>query len=176
MDCEESGTNKLTKLYETYKNRMYITACRVLNDPFLSEDAVHETFVSLSRNLDKIGDVGSIKTASYVIKATRNTALNFLRKKQTELPVLISEREMKGDEAALDSICSAENYNYIVNAILSLEEKYRDVLSLYYLNDLSVKEIASALSRKETTVKQQLARGRRKLTALINEEVNINEK
>ena len=51
------------------------------------------------------------------------------------------------------------------------DEKYRDVLSLYYLNELTVSEIADLLSRKEGTVKQQLARGRHKLINMIEKEI-----
>ena len=167
---------KLTEIYERYKNRMYITACRILNDPYLAEDAVHEAFVAISKNLDSIGNTESVQTASYVIKAARSRALNILRQKVTEMPTLITDNDAKADEAALDSICEKENYSYIVSAILSLEEKYRDVLSLYYLNDLTVAEISELLSRKESTVKQQLARGRRKLIYIIEKEALNNGK
>lgn len=167
---------KLTEIYEKYRNRMYITACRILNDPYLAEDAVHEAFVAISKNLDKIGDVDSIQTASYVIKAARSRALNMARKKICEMPTLISDDDAREDETALDSICGKENYSYIVSAILSLSEKYRDVLSLYYLNELTVAEISQLLSRKESTVKQQLARGRQKLIYIIEKEELNNEK
>ncbi len=167
---------KLTEIYEKYRNRMYIIACRILNDPYLAEDAVHEAFVAISKNLDKIGDTDSVQTASYVIKAARSRALNMIRQKVCEMPTLISDEDAKEDETALDTICEKENYSYIVSAILSLEEKYRDVLSLYYLNELTVSEISHTLSRKENTVKQQLARGRRKLIYIIEKEALNNEK
>ena len=167
---------KLTEIYEKYRNRMYITACRILNDPYLAEDAVHEAFVAISKNLDKIGDTDSIQTASHVIKAAKSRALNMVRQKVCEMPTLISDEDAKEDETALDNICEKENYSYIVSAILSLDEKYRDVLSLYYLNELTVSEISHLLSRKENTVKQQLARGRRKLIYIIEKEALNNEK
>ncbi len=167
---------KLTEIYEKYRNRMYITACRILNDPYLAEDAIHEAFVAISKNLDKIGDVDSIQTASYVIKAAKSRAINMKKQKVCEMPTLISDEDAKSDETALDSICEKENYSYIVSAILSLDEKYRDVLSLYYLNELTVAEISHILYRKENTVKQQLARGRRKLIYIIEKEAHNNEK
>lgn len=78
---------------------------------------------------------------------------------------------MVADENMLDRLCTKENYRIVVESIMSLGEKYRDVLSLYYLNELSVSEIASLLLRKENTVKQQLARGRRKLINMIEKEL-----
>ncbi len=172
----DADKKKLTEIYEKYRNRMYITACRILNDPYLAEDAVHEAFVAISKNLGKIKDTDSIQTASYVIKAAKSRAINMKKQSVYEMPTLISDEDAKEDENALDSICQKENYSYIVSAILSLDEKYRDVLSLYYLNELTVAEISHLLSRKETTVKQQLFRGRRKLIYIIEKEALNNEK
>lgn len=171
-----SDKEKLRAIYETYKNRMYIVACRVLDDPYKAEDAVHETFIAIEKNLHKLSDIDSVSTASYVIKAARNTALNMAKKQQRESVLPLEEIREQGEDVLLDEICSKENIKTVVNAILSLDEKYRDVLSLYYLNELTVNEIAVSLSRKESTVKQQLVRGRRILINNIEKELNSDER
>lgn len=168
---EEAKKQKLRLIYEKYKNRMYISACRILCDPFAAEDAVHEAFVAISRNIEKIGDLDSVSTASYCIKAARNTAINMTVKKKRESALPIEEVDEAFDESMLDMICSKESFNIIVESIMSLDEKYRDVLSLYYLNEMTAKEISDLLGRKESTVKQQLARGRRKLINIISKEM-----
>ena len=172
----ESDKEKLRLLYGKYKNRMYITACKVLSDPQRAEDAVHDAFISVSKHLDKIEDIDSVKTGAYMVKAARSRALNILRMGLPEKETALDEATAKADEDLLDEICRKESYNEIVNAILSLEERYRDVLTLYYLNDLTLTEIAELQGVKENTVKQQLFRGRRKLIDTIKKEVNPNEK
>lgn len=172
----ESDKEKLRLLYGKYKNRMYITACKVLSDPQRAEDAVHDAFIAISKNLDKIQDIDSVKTGAYMVKAARSRALNILRMGLPEKETALDEAQAQADESLLDEICRKESYNEIVNAILSLEERYRDVLTLYYLNDLSLSEIAELMGVKENTVKQQLYRGRRKLIDTIKKEVNPNEK
>lgn len=172
----ESDKEKLRQLYGKYKNRMYITACKVLGDPQRAEDAVHDAFISVSKHLDKIDDIDSVSTASYMIKATRSRALNILRMGLPEKETMLDEAEAKADESLLDEICRKESYNEIVSAILSLKERYRDVLTLYYLNDLTLSEIAELQGVKENTVKQQLYRGRRKLIDTIKKEVKPDEK
>ena len=167
---------KLRQLYDRYKNRMYITACKVLHDPQRAEDAVHDAFIAISKHLDKIEDVNSVSAGAYMIKAARNRALNILRLGLPEKEATLDEAQTKADESLLDEICRKESYNEIVSAILKLEDRYRDVLTFYYLNDLSVSEIASLLSLKENTVKQQLFRGRRKLIDLIKKEEDTYEK
>lgn len=172
----ESDKEKLRLLYGKYKNRMYITACRVLGDPQRAEDAVHDAFISIAGNINKIGDVDSVSTASYLIKAVRSRALNILRMGLPEKEVPIDDAMAQSDESLLDEICRKESYNEIVSAILALDERYRDVLTLYYLNDLSLSEIAELQGVKENTVKQQLFRGRRKLIDTIKKEVKPDEK
>ena len=174
MSVNDKDREKLRAIYENYRNRMYIAACRVLDDPYKAEDAVHEAFIAISKNVRKLEAIDSVSTASYVIKAAKNTALNMIKKQNREVALVLDENEAD-DDSLLDEICSKENYRAVVNAILSLDEKYRDVLSLYYLNELTVAEIAQTLSRKENTVKQQLARGRRKLINNIEKEVDFNE-
>ncbi len=154
---------------------MYIAACRVLDDPYKAEDAVHEAFIAISRNIGKLGAVDSVSTASYVIKAAKNTALNIIKKSQREAALPLDEVTDKGEDVLIDELCTKENYRAVVRAILALPEKYRDVLSLYYLNELTVTEIAVTLSLKENTVKQQLARGRKLLINSIEKEVSFNE-
>lgn len=167
----EEKKQKLRLIYEKYKNRMYISACRILCDPFAAEDAVHDAFVAISRNVEKIGDVDSVSTASYCIKAAKNTAINMSVKRSRESAVPVDEVDEAFDESMLDMICSKENFDIVVSAIMNLDEKYRDVLSLYYLNELTVKELSDLLGRKESTVKQQLARGRKKLINIISKEL-----
>ncbi|MCM1364495.1 MAG: sigma-70 family RNA polymerase sigma factor [Faecalibacterium sp.] len=167
---------KLEQVYMMYRKRMYIAACKVLKNPQSAEDAVHDAFIAIARNIDKIDDVNSVQTASYVIKAARNTALNMISKDCSSEVLYIDMLDISSDESLLERICEQEEMNVIVNAIMALDDKYKDVLSLYYLNELTVSEIADVLSRKLTTVKQQLVRGRRKLISNIKKEVTDNEK
>lgn len=171
-----SDKEKLRLLYDRYKNRMYITACKVLGDPQRAEDAVHDAFIAVSKNLGRIDDIDSVSTASYMMKAARSRALNIIRMGLPEKETDLDEAQAKADEDLLDEICRKESYNEIVSAILALEERYRDVLTLYYLNDLSVSEIAALQGVKENTVRQQLFRGRQKLINTINKEDKKNEK
>ncbi|MBE6785577.1 MAG: RNA polymerase sigma factor [Ruminococcaceae bacterium] len=170
-EASSEKAQKLRLIYEKYKNRMYISACRILCDPFVAEDAVHEAFVAILRHIEKIEDVDSVSTASYCIKAAKNTAINMSVKRSRESAVPVDEVDEVFDESMLDMICSKENFDIVVSAIMNLDEKYRDVLSLYYLNELTVKEMADLLCRKESTVKQQLSRGRKKLINIISKEI-----
>ena len=53
------------------------------------------------------------------------------------------------------------------SAMEKLDDKYREVICLFYLQDMSVREIAAVLDRNENTVKVQLSRGRDKLRQML---------
>ena len=61
-----------------------------------------------------------------------------------------------------------EHYE-LYNAVMSLPEKYRLVVHLYYFEDYSVKEISEIISEKETTIQTRLMRGRNRLKILLKE-------
>jgi RNA polymerase sigma-70 factor (ECF subfamily) len=53
--------------------------------------------------------------------------------------------------------------NTVLEAVMALPEKYRTPIHLFYYNELSIKEIAAAIGKKEATVGTLLARGRKLL-------------
>ena len=164
--------DKFKEIYDLYKNRMLYTANQILNDHHESEDAVHNAFIAIARNIHKIKEIDSPETSSYVLKAAKNMALNLARgKNKRDKQKTIEDCVFaKSGVTTLESLCNDENYEIIKYCILSLDEKYRDVLSLRYLNELSIKEIAVSLGRKTSTVKQQISRGKRLLVAALVKE------
>lgn len=65
-------------------------------------------------------------------------------------------KESEPEEAAIRK----EERLGLLNAVMSLPAKYRDVIHLFYYEDFSVKEIARITGRRESTVTSQLTRGR----------------
>ena len=60
-----------------------------------------------------------------------------------------------------------QNNNEVLQCVLSLEEKYRTIIHLYYYEDYSIKEIASILSLPRATVGTRLSRGRNILKTML---------
>ena len=59
--------------------------------------------------------------------------------------------------------------------VLSLPEKYRIVIHLYYYEDYSIREIAGVLKISESNVKVRLSRGRRLLRKTLKEDWEDDE-
>ena len=59
----------------------------------------------------------------------------------------------------------------LFQSVMSLPEKYRLVLHLYYYEECSIKEIASLLHTGEGTIKSRLSRGRALLKTILTEDL-----
>lgn len=68
-----------------------------------------------------------------------------------------------------ERVLRREENRRLLQAVLALPEKYRDVIHLFYYEELSVKEIARATGRGESTVTSQLTRGRELLRKSLKE-------
>lgn len=72
--------DKFEALYYEYRDIMYNFAFRILNDSYLAEDAVHNAFLKLLKNLDKIKELKSKETKTYLLIIVRNTSYNIWKK------------------------------------------------------------------------------------------------
>ena len=95
----------------------------------------------------------------------------------------LNEFEENGPEPMIDSahpvrfsqpeevVEEAELKEKLAESLELLTEKERRVIELYYYEGYKLKEIAQILKRKETTVRQQLARAREQLKESLTEEI-----
>ncbi|MVB10008.1 hypothetical protein CAFE_06790 [Caprobacter fermentans] len=72
----DEDKNKFTLLYEKYRKLLFYVANQILKDDYLSEDAVHQTFLKIIDNLEKISEVDCHKTKSYLHHILLSSATN----------------------------------------------------------------------------------------------------
>ena len=131
---------------------MYRTAKAILHREDDVEDAVQE---AVCRAFYKIGEVRKPRSfGAWLMRVVINCCYDLLRDQRGIVPLeLLPERACEEDrDAVLD----------IREALAALGENDRLILTLYYLNDLTVREVAKVLSISEGAVKQRLAHGRRR--------------
>lgn len=159
---------KLARIYEKHKNKMYSAAYAILGDGYLAEDAVHEAFIAIARNIGKLGDAELPETAAYAVRAAKTRALNILEKNKKE-SFFDEEAEIPFEEHEFDRIIAESELSNIAKAINALPEKYRIVIVLRYLDCMKPKSIANLLGLKVETVKKRLLRARAMLKDILKE-------
>lgn len=76
----EDDREKFEIIYHEYRKRMFSVAYSILHNNEDAEDAVHETFIRIAKNMKAIDDPRSQKTSAYVITAAKNNAINLFNK------------------------------------------------------------------------------------------------
>lgn len=157
------------EIYIKFRKQMLHYAFRLVSNTYDAEDIVHNTFVDIAKNINVFKDKPDKTRYSYLICATRGHAYNYMRKEKNERNAMIDfVNELSFNNMRKSELDSIIGYNDIVNAIKSLDDIYSDVLYLFYVEELTHKEISALLAIKPATVQTRIHRGKNKLTKILN--------
>lgn len=173
---DDNDKQLFEQIFYTYRKQMLVIANSVLHNNTDAEDAVHDVFLKIAtKYMSVVKSIESdIDLRNYLLKATKNTALNILKKKSMENVSLdtIKEYDMVGNQRITDDefveiICQKSEYERVVKAIQELNEKYRYVLYYHFVLGLTAAEIAKSLEQSLSATKKQLVRGKKMLLNLL---------
>ena len=164
--------SKFEQIYRTYEQTMFYVANRILKDEYLSEDAVHQAFLRIIDNLDKIEEINCHKTKGFIVIITENISIDLYRKRKRETCISFDEIEIYVEDTA-DTAHMFENV--IEQAIAKLPVNYLTVFKLKYSHGYSDREISELLHITETNVRKRIERGKKKLIEILSEEGEILE-
>ena len=155
----------IDSLYKLYEQSMYYEAYKILHDEYLAEDAVHEAFLRLIRNRNKISNPSSREVRNYAYKTLKSAALDIYRRQKKQRENCCESMEtieflFKDDNA---------NSNNIVSLISKLPPKYATVMRCLFIRELSIHETSAVLRISEACIRKRCERAR-KLLKRIKEE------
>ncbi|MBV9873643.1 MAG: RNA polymerase sigma factor [Verrucomicrobia bacterium] len=135
-------------------------------------DLTQETFLILAKQQAQVRDITKIK--SWLFTTLRREFLRGLRSQSTHPEVELKPEHQ--DELVADSgILKASDAATVMEALAGVDESYRMVLELFYLADLSYKEIAATLDIPIGTVMSRLSRGKEQLRTLLTKTDSPNK-
>ena len=142
------------QIVRTYADMVYRIAYRYVKNAIDADDVFSEVFLAYFKKERTFESEEHRK--AWLIRVTINCAKDFLVQRSR---LQQFNEEVISDQAAPDT----DVYMDLHEAIEQLRPDYREVIKLYYLDDLSVKQIAQILDKNENTVKTQLFRAREML-------------
>lgn len=172
---DSSDQSKFEELYMTYKKTMFYVANNILRDTYLAEDAVHQAFIRIIENLDKINPTDCHKTRSFIVILMKNVAIDIYRKRKQENVNSYHDMEFIINEMAATKEFEEEVENEIITTIASLPFNYSSVLMLKYSQGYSDSEISKILSISESNVRQRIVRAKKMLKSILNKK-EVEEK
>ena len=155
--------------YEVAARRLYAYLFgRCGGDPSLAEELTQQAFLQAVRHRDTYD--GRSDPITWLIAIGRNRLIDHLRREEREerrhLRLIV--REISAPRA-IESIRPHDERADTVAVLRRLPASQRAALILHHVDDLSIREVASALHRSEGAVEALLSRGRARFREIYEE-------
>lgn len=153
----------IERLFKKYYNEAKLYVAALCHDEALAEDIVSESFYKAFTRIDE--EKESFKF--WLLKVCRNAYFDYLKKNRR---LSAAHDNMAADTADLaEKVIEDEEYRALYRAIALLKDNYREVILLYYFDELSVSEIAGITEQSVQNVKVLMYRARMKLKEILED-------
>lgn len=156
-------TVHLKEALEAYGEYCIRVAYLYVKDWAAAEEIVQDVFLAYYKQQQRFEGRASLKT--YLVKITIHKSHDYLRSWKRKMVHLVPQKSVT--PSAEQTLIIEEQQSQLVEVLLKLPIKYREVLILHYYDDYKVREIAELLQVSENTIKTRLTRGREKLKPLL---------
>ena len=134
---------------------------RRVGDRHVTEDLTADVFVAALRYLPKYRHRG-VPMRGWLYRIACNMVNRWVRRQRKQIARSLDELEAKTPHSG-----NIHDSEFARLALMSLAPKYQAVLSLHYLEGLSVEEVAATIGCRVGTVKSRMSRGRDALRAKL---------
>jgi len=151
---------EITEIYYRHVDTVYRICFSYMKNAADTEDMVQETFLKLMTHNRQFQSDSHEK--AWLIVTAANTCKDELRRWKRRLEHLGSQSVSDNNtcEPYNTINCISQAHDTMLDAILALPAKYKDVVYLHYYEGYHTAEIAQLLHRPESTVRNQLSRAR----------------
>jgi len=162
------GRIDMTSIADSLYSSLYQYAVGLAKSESDALDLVQQTFLTFGQRLDQIRDFSKIK--SWLFTTLRRHFLFKIRryKKYPEVQFLPDAHDFPAEDPEIWKSLDARS---VREALLQVDEKYRVALELFYLKNLSYREIGDTLGIPIGTVMSRLSRGKAQLKSILSEKV-----
>jgi RNA polymerase sigma factor (sigma-70 family) len=156
MGAQDGDSRAMETLVRRWQERLWLHARRLTGDGEAAWDITQDAWLAVIRGLWRLND--PVRFRPWIYRIVTNKAMDYLRKRPAETQ--LGEPAQPGAEGD-------DNDSDLLHCLLArLDATKRLVLSLYYLEELSIAEIGEMLRIPAGTVKSRLHHARGELRAL----------
>jgi len=158
--CERRYGLAFELILQRYEKKVFYLAYSILKESANAEDVAQDVFVKLWQVLPLYDGRAAVSTWLYTI--SRNTALSALRAKSYRNTLPFEEC----DPPAVDPEPGLRRLQ-LKEVLPRLSQIEQEIVTLFYLQECSVEDVAGMLDAPAGTVKSHLHRARRRLAELM---------
>ena len=163
--CLKGDKEAFRELYCRFYALLRNYGIKLLPDKNLVEDCVQDIFINLIQNHTSLSPTANVR--GYLLKALRHKLYDTIEKNRKMEDVSLYEDVFQVDELfsriALDTTDTDDRVKLLMKALTKLSPHQREIIYLYYVNELGHNEIASILGINYQSSKNLLSRTLRKL-------------
>lgn len=154
---------KLERIYRKYASKMMNSALEILKDRALAEDAVHNAFLKLPKNLYKLDEANEKSTTAYLIVSAKNAARSIYKKQYGHgyCEDMDEQIQIPSSFNVENAVIAKETVGEVANILSEMNSVYKEAVILYYMFDHTIHEIAVMTDSKEDTVRKRIKRVQR---------------
>ncbi|MBU5313036.1 sigma-70 family RNA polymerase sigma factor [Tissierella carlieri] len=157
MSRKTLAEEHFNNLIDKYGTEILRLCYLYLKDYQLAEDACQDTFLKVYSNFHKFNELSTEKT--WITKICINTCKNYLRN-PWKRKVKLENRELVQNEISDQEIFDELEKSELFSSIMNLKQTYKEIILMYYYQQLSVKEISQILDISESNAFTRLSRVR----------------
>lgn len=166
---EERGFEEFV---ERYGDRLYRSLYFTVKDEGTARDLVQDTFLKVIKHIHSFK--GDSRLYTWVYRIAVNQMKDGLKKKQEEIVEI--EKLQTGKSHVESDVLKNFQHHQVTECIKEIPQIYRQVMVLFYFEEMKIREIADVLGEKEGTVKSKLFRGKQALKEKLIEREVFHEK
>jgi RNA polymerase sigma-70 factor (ECF subfamily) len=170
--CRRGDRAALEELIRIWERPLLYYIRRLVRAEDDAWDVLQKTWVRVLRGIGSLSDPRSL--APWLYRVARNTAFSHAQAREPMLEPLADHADVYLDNGTSDRLVH-ENGEQVHRALLALSLPHREVLTLFFLEDLSVEEVASVLGVPPGTVKSRLHYAKLALRKVLEEDAHCHE-
>jgi RNA polymerase sigma-70 factor (ECF subfamily) len=171
LRCRRGDRAALEELVRAWEGRLLYFIRRLVREESDAWDVLQQTWIKILNGIGSLRDPRSL--APWLYRIARNTALTHARVREQHES--LEDHPDAFASGSAEGQLEFEDAEQVHRGLLSLSLPHREVLTLFFLDDLSIEETAAVLGVPPGTVKSRLYYAKLALRKAIEEEAPRHE-
>ena len=170
---KNNSISAINYFVQAHQQFVFVLCVKMTNDREISEEITQDVMIKC---IDKINAFeGKSKLKTWVYKIAHNEVLNHLRKNKINTTELNEETTGRSYDKSILNEMNDLDLKYTIDKYFNkLPTDQKELLTLFYLDELSLKEIEDITNLSASNVRVKLHRGRDQFRKLLSEkDVNL---
>jgi len=154
-----------TRLVDKYKRRVFSLCLRIVKDWGTAEEVAQDIFIKI------LSKINTLKSSSefqpWLMRIAYHAAIDVVRKKRVTMHSMDAAERLAGPDVT-EEFASKERMERVEAAMMRFPAEDRAVLILYYMEDMSIKQIEKVTGLSQSNIKIKLFRTRQALREKLN--------